>query len=73
METFKLPNAVYLNNPHLSETWQLFQQLINNYFLVTEKTSKPNDVKIAVVLSALGPKGLHVFNIHLNCQKIYTI
>lgn len=62
METFNLSNVVDFKSFHLSEDWQLFEQQMKNYLLATEKMSKLDNVKIAIVLNALRSEGLHVFN-----------
>lgn len=46
----------------IATNWKLWKQKFNLYLRASGKTSKQDDVKIAILLNLLGDEGLHIFN-----------
>jgi len=60
-QDFKLPEYLSLQgNP--SENWRRWLQRFELYLVAKEKTKKPDETKIAMLLSAIGPEALERYN-----------
>ena len=56
------PKALSLSPEERSNNWDLFEQSWNNYELATGLRSKPNEQRLATLLSIVGYDALHVYN-----------
>ncbi|GBN22426.1 Transposon Ty3-G Gag-Pol polyprotein [Araneus ventricosus] len=62
MDTFKPPGEMRFAIGNVAENWKRWVQKFNNFMLASEKNSKPENVKIAILLNLLGDEGVAIYN-----------
>lgn len=62
MEVFAPPRAMSFTSGNVAESWKRWVQKFHNFMLATEKTNRPEKVKIAILLNLLGDEGVEVYN-----------
>ena len=62
MENFKPPSELKFSSPNLADNWLKWKQKFVNFMLATEKNSKEDQVKIAILLNVIGDEDVSVFN-----------
>lgn len=58
---FKPPSELVIND-NLSANWKLFKQKFENYLKASDKESKDDEVKVAILLNCIGDEALEVYN-----------
>ena len=61
MDKFKPPDRLSLDGD-VAANWKQWIQLFELFIQASESTDKPDGVKIAMILSAMGPEGVARFN-----------
>ncbi|XP_071056501.1 uncharacterized protein [Onthophagus taurus] len=61
MDCFKPPQGMNFSE-NVGENWKIFKQKFEIYLKATEKDKKADDIKVAMLLNALGDDGLHLYN-----------
>ena len=56
------PRIFNFESPHLKKEWEEWLQNFNIYLLASKKKNEANDVKIAILLNQLGPRGVELYN-----------
>lgn len=75
MEQFKPPTPLLLTG-NLAENWRRWEQRYLLYMTATGANTKPEPVKIAILLHTIGEEALEVYNtltVHLADQENKTI
>ena len=57
-----IPNVLQLTPENRSTNWDLFKQRWNNYEIATGLVNKPEEIKLATLLSTIGEEALIVYN-----------
>ena len=57
-----IPKVLQLTPENRSTNWDLFKQRWNNYEIATGLVNKPEEIKLATLLSTIGEEALIVYN-----------
>lgn len=57
----RIPSELIITG-NLELNWLNWKQKFRNYLLATEKTSKSDEIKIAIFLTLNGDKGVKIYN-----------
>ncbi|ELU12355.1 hypothetical protein CAPTEDRAFT_213318 [Capitella teleta] len=57
----KLPGYLSLNDD-IADNWRLWRQQFENYLIATETSQKSDAIRIAMLLSYIGPESLERYN-----------
>ncbi|KAJ8970287.1 hypothetical protein NQ317_007601 [Molorchus minor] len=61
-EQSRAPEALTFQGNNISNNWRLWKQKYELYLLASGKSSKGDDVKIAILLNLLGDEGIQIYN-----------
>lgn len=62
MTTLPVPEKLKIKTGNLRRNWQLFRQTWKNYETATQLNGKPDDQRIATLLTVIGQDALEVYN-----------
>jgi len=58
---FQVPDPMTFDG-NVAEEWKMFKQLLEFYLEATGKASKPDKMKIGVMMSCIGRQGVYIYN-----------
>ena len=62
MSLDKPPEAFDFDRPNISAAWKTWKQRFLLFMKATESAAKPQDVKVAILLTVLGERGVDIYN-----------
>lgn len=62
MNTIPAPDKLNISSGNIAHQWKLFRQTWENYECAIDLTSKPDEKRVATLLTVIGSDALEVFN-----------